>query len=218
MNQKEKARIVCKFLRRRYKHHLLDLKNWHKDNFQLLIATILSQRTRDENTEKASRQLFEIAPTPKAILNLSDKRLQNLIKPSGFYRQKSKKIKQASKMILEEHKGNIPSNREELMRLPGVGYKTADVILCYGFNKKTIPVDVHVAVCSKRIGLTKNTEPEKIRIDMEKIVPGKCKRIINLGFVNFGREICLTRNPRCPICELKKICLYYKNVFSKQKK
>lgn len=217
MNTKSKAKIICSFLRRRYKKHLLDLKNWHDDNFQLLIATILSQRTRDENTEKASKRLFRVASTPKEILSLSDKKLQQLIKPSGFYRQKAKKIKQVSKIILEEYKGKVPSERKELLELPGVGYKTADVVLCYGFNKKTIPVDVHVAVCSRRLGLTKNNEPEKIRFDLEKIVPKECKRIINLGFVNFGREICLTRNPRCKICELKKICLYYKNVLSRKK-
>lgn len=218
MNKKEKAKIICRFLKGRYKNHLLNLKNWHNSNFQLLIATILSQRTRDENTEKAASNLFRVAGTPKAILRLSNKKLQQLIKPSGFYRQKAKKIKQVSRIILEKYKGKVPGTREKLLELPGVGYKTADVVLCYGFGKKTIPVDVHVAVCSKRLGLTENSEPEKIRIDLEKIVPERCKRIINLGFVNFGREICLTRNPRCGICELKKICGYYKNVTSKRKK
>lgn len=218
MEQGEKAKIICRFLKDRYRRHLLDLKNWHDDVFQLLIATILSQRTRDENTEKAAAQLFKIARTPKAILNLNQETLEKLIKPSGFYRQKAKNIKKVSKIILEKYKGNVPSSRTKLLELPGVGWKTADVVLCYGFGKATIPVDVHVAVCSKRLGLTKHTEPEKIRIDLEKIVPENCKRIINLGFVNFGREICLTRNPRCGICELKKICGYYKNVASKRKK
>ena len=211
MNKKDKIRIICRFLRKRYKHHLLDLKNWHKDNFQLLIATILSQRTRDENTEKAAAQLLRVAKTPGAILNLNLRILKTLIKPSGFYRQKAKNIKKVCKILLEKYNGKIPITRAKLLELPGVGYKTADVVLCYGFSKKTIPVDVHVAVCSKRLGLTENSEPEKIRIDLENIVPENCKRIINLGFVNFGREICLTRNPRCSICELKKICIYYKN-------
>ena len=116
------------------------------------------------------------------------------------------------------YKGKVPSTREKLLELPGVGYKTADVVLCYGFNKKTIPVDVHVAVCSNRLGLTKNTEPEKIRIDLENLIPEKCKRIINLGFVNFGKDICLTRNPRCSICKLNKICLYYKYAHSRKKR
>jgi len=218
MNNKNKAKIICKFLKKRYKKHLLDLKNWHEDNFQLLIATILSQRTRDENTEKAASQLFKVASTPEKILKLDNERLQKLIKPSGFYRQKARKIKQVSRIILEVYKGKVPSTREKLLGLPGVGYKTADVVLCYGFNKKTIPVDVHVAVCSRRLGLTKNTEPEKIRIDLERIIPEKCKRVINLGFVNFGREICRTRNPRCAVCELNKICLYYKDASSRKKK
>ncbi len=218
MKVREKAKIICKFLKTRYRKHLLDLKNWHENVFQLLIATILSQRTRDENTEKAARQLFKVAKTPKAILKLQDKKLQELIKPSGFYRQKAKKIKQVSKIILERYKGKVPKTRQELLALPGVGWKTADVVLCYGFNKATIPVDVHVAVCSQRLGLSKNKEPEKIRINLEKIVPENCKRIINLGFVNFGKEVCLTRNPRCSICDLRGICVYYKNAISKRKK
>lgn len=218
MDKREKAKIVCRFLKKRYRKHVLDLGNWHEDKFQLLIATILSQRTRDENTEKASIQLFNVAKTPESISDLPDKRLQQLIRASGFYRQKAKNIKKVSKFIIERYGGKVPAKREELMKLPGVGYKTADVVLCYGFGKNTIPVDVHVAVCSRRLGLTEDSEPEKIRIDLEKIVPEKCKRIINLGFVNFGKEICLTRSPKCDICELKKICVYYKNAISKRKK
>ena len=216
MERGKKARIICRFLRKRYKKHLLDLRNWHDSKFELLIATILSQRTRDENTEKAASQLFQVARTPKAILRLPDRKLQQLIKPSGFYRQKAKNIRKVCKILLEKYKGRIPNTRAKLLELPGVGYKTADVVLCYGFGKKTIPVDVHVAVCSKRLGLTKNTEPEKIRLDLEKIIPEKCKRVINLGFVNFGKEICLTRKPRCSICELKGICNFYENVVSKR--
>ncbi|MBS3090741.1 endonuclease III [Candidatus Pacearchaeota archaeon] len=212
----EKAKIICKFLKKRYMKHLLDLRNWHDNVFQLLIATILSQRTRDENTEKASKQLFQIAKTPKAILRLDNKKLQQLIKPSGFYRQKAKNIKKVCRILLEKYNGKVPSTREKLLELPGVGCKTADVVLCYGFNRATIPVDVHVAVCSQRLGLTKNREPEKIRIDLEKIVPERCKRIINLGFVVFGKEICLTRKPRCSICKLKKICVYYKDAISRR--
>lgn len=218
MNQKSKAKIICRFLKTKYKKHLLDLKNWHDSNFQLLIATILSQRTRDENTEKAAKQLFQEAKTPEAILKLKNNKLQQLIKPSGFYKQKAKNIKKVSKILLEKYNGKVPSTRAKLLELPGVGYKTADVVLCYGFGKAAIPVDVHVAVCSKRLGLTENTEPEKIRYDLEKVVPENCKRIINLGFVNFGKKICRTRNPRCNICKLKTICVYYKNAISKGKK
>jgi len=217
MNNNNKAQIICSFLRRRYKNHVLDLKNWHDDVFQLLIATILSQRTRDENTEKASSSLFKVAGTPGKILSLPSKKLQQLIRPSGFYRQKAKKLKEVSRIILEKYKGRVPTSREELLALPGVGYKTADVVLCYGFGKKTIPVDVHVAVCSRRLGLTKNLDPEKIRIDLENFFPEKCKRIINLGFVNFGRKICRTRNPLCRICELNKICSHYKNATEKRR-
>jgi endonuclease-3 len=209
MDKKEKAIIICRFLRKRYKKHLLDLKNWHDDIFQLLIATILSQRTRDENTERASRQLFNVARTPKAILKLDTNKLQKLIRPSGFFRQKARKIKQVSKIIIERYNGNVPSTREELLALPGVGFKTAAIILCYGYGIPTIPVDTHVNQISKRIGLVKpNADVEDVRQELEKVIPKKDSYIINLGMIQFGKEICKPVKPSCGLCPFIDTCKY----------
>ena len=179
-------------------------------HFQLLISTVLSQRTRDENTAKASKQLFSVARTPKAISKLPLKKIEKLIKPSGPYRQKAFRIKKISKIILKDYKERVPRTREELMKLPGVGYKTSAIVMMYGFNDPIIAVDVHVSVCAQRLGLTKHTDVEKIRKDLEKIFPKSKWYLINYGFVQFGKEICRTRNPKCVICPLNRICDYFK--------
>ena len=207
-NDKQKMKIIVRYLKEHYytKHHL------SKNKFQLLIATILSQRTRDENTERAASRLFSAAKTPEEILKLPTKKLQTLIKPSGPYRQKAKHIQQVCKILIEKYNGGIPHSRDELLALPGVGFKTSAIVLMYGFNIPIIAVDVHVAICSQRLGLTKHKDAEKIRKDLEKLIPKKDWHVINLGFVEFGKEICRTRNPKCLICNLNNICPYGKFV------
>ena len=194
---------IIEILNERYR-----IEFWKEEPFKALVETVLSQRTRDENTEKAASQLFRVADTPKGILKLDQRKIEKLIHPSGFYRQKAKRIKQISKIILEKYKGKVPKTREELMELPGVGGKTADIVLCYAFGKKVIPVDVHVAVVSRRLGFTKNKNPEKIREDLHELIHEKNRRIINYLFVEFGKEICQTRKPLCYKCPIVKLCPY----------
>jgi endonuclease-3 len=194
---------VVRILNKKYK-----IKPWKSDPFKVLITTILSQRTKDEITRKASTQLFRTADTPESILKLSEKQIAKLIKPVGFYNQKAKRIKQICKILLEKYRGKVPRTREELMQFPGVGSKTADVVLCYSFGQDVIPVDVHVAAISKRLGLTKNTSPEKIREDLHKRIPKRLRRIVNHLFVEFGKEICQTRKPKCYVCPIVKLCPY----------
>jgi len=206
---KTKAKILVNFLKKSYSKRFVSAAR--STPFQVLIACILSQRTREENTNKAAAQLFRKARTPKQILKLSNKELERLIKPAGFYRQKTKTIKKLCKILLDKYKGKVPSKREELIKLPGVGDKTASVVLVHGFKQPTIPVDVHVEVVSKRLGLVPaNAKPKQIREILEKLIPKKDQLIVNLSLVHFGREICLTRNPKCEICPLKNICVYYK--------
>ncbi|MEM5834298.1 MAG: endonuclease III [Candidatus Aenigmatarchaeota archaeon] len=183
------------------------IKPWREEPFKLLIGTILSQRTRDEKTSQAWRKLFSKADTPEKILKLDEKEIANLIKEVGFYRQKAKRIKEVSKIIIEKYEGKVPSSRNELMKLPGVGPKTADVVLSYSFGMPVIAVDTHVATISKRLGWTKNDKPEKIREDLHKIVPQKYRLIINSLFVEFGKEICRAK-PRCYLCPIVKFCKY----------
>lgn len=203
---KKNIKLIIDFLESKYGKE----KHFYYNPFKTLITCVLSQRTRDENTEKASRNLFRIAKTPKQILKLPDKKLQQLIKPSGFYRQKAKRIKQISKIILE--KGKVPKTKEELLGLPGVGFKTADVVLMYGYGMPSIPVDTHVNQISKRLGLVdQNAGVEGVRLKLESILPKNKWYLINHGFVRFGQEICLPRNPKCDVCFLLKICPFGKN-------
>lgn len=199
---------IIKILQKKYK-----VKVWKTNPFEILISTVLSQRTRDEVTIEASKRLFRIANTPEKILKLSEKQIIKLIYPVGFYRQKAKRIRKICKILLEKYDGKVPNSREELLELPGVGFKTADVVLCYAFDQTMIPVDVHVAVISQRLGFTRNKNPEKIRQDLHKKIPEKSRRIINIIFVEFGKDICITAKPKCYICPIVKLCPYkYKNL------
>jgi endonuclease-3 len=192
-----KVKIILDFLEKRYGKYIDTSSMKNKEIFELLIETILSQRTRDENSEKAANRLFAIARTPRQISKLPIKKLEKLIRISGPYRQKAKRIKQASKVILEKYKGIVPNNREKLIELPGVGFKTADIVLMYGFNIPSVAVDTHVLKTSKRMGLTDlKDNVEIVREKLESLFPKNKWYLINLGFVSFGKEICKPT----PIC------------------
>ena len=203
----EKMQRVLEFLRNRYGKKIKERMDRNPDLFELLVTTILSQRTRDENTSLASERLFSVVSSPEGILKLDDKKLEELIKPSGTFRQKAKRIKEMSRVLIRDYRDSFPRKRPELLTLPGVGFKTADVVLSYGFGKPVIAVDVHVEVCSKRLGFArKEAEYEEIRASLEELVDEEERFLVNLGFVNFGREICRTRNPKCVECELNDVC------------
>jgi endonuclease-3 len=205
----KKVKKLIGFLEKRYGYPEIGKTS----NFKLLISTVLSQRTRDENTYKASRQLFSVARTPKTLYKLPLNKIEKLIRPSGPYRQKAKRIKEISRIVLEDYKGRVPRTREGLMRLPGVGYKTADIVLSYGFGVPTIAVDTHVNRIPKRLGIVnKKAGVEDVRKKLENNIRGKERFLVNLGLVRFGQEICKPVNPRCRECPLKKICKHYKEV------
>jgi len=200
---------LIKFLKEKYGRDIKIKPSTNHEVFKILITTILSQRTRDENTERAADNLLSKVDTPEKILKLKIKELEGLIRPSGPYRQKAKRIKEVSKIILEKYKGEVPKTREELMELPGVGLKTSNIVLSYGYGKPVIAVDVHVEVTSKRLGIVPlNASVKEVEDKLEELVPVENKWIINLGLVRFGREICITRKPKCYICPLNKICQY----------
>lgn len=208
-----KSAAVVRFIKQRYGVELA--KRWYRDPFKVLIGCVLSQRTREENTDAACRALFAVASTPKRISELPTPVLQRLIKPAGLVRQKAPNIKQICRIILEKHGGKVPASREALMELPGVGLKTANVTLCYGFGQPCIPVDVHVNRISRRIGLI----PREMKLGevgeaLQAIFPRKDWHLINRGFVLFGREICLPRNPRCSICGIKTVCEFGRGLTS----
>jgi endonuclease-3 len=184
-----------------------------ENNFRLLITTILSQRTRDENSIKAAKNLFSVAATPQQILKLKQNHLERLIRSSGFYKEKAKKIRKTCEILIKDFKGKVPRTREELLKLYGVGYKTADIVLSYGFGIPTIAVDTHVNRIPKRIGIVdEKATVEKVKQTLEKYIKGKDRLIVNRGLILFGREICRPINPKCNICPMKKYCKYYKSV------
>ena len=200
-----KSAAVVGFIKQRYGAELAG--RWYRDPFKVLVGCVLSQRTREENTDAACKALFSVASSPQQILELSMPKLRRLIKPAGLTKQKASNIKHICRIILKKHGGKVPESREALMELPGVGPKTADVTLCYGFGKPCIPVDVHVNRISRRIGLV----PRKIKLGevgkvLQTVFPREDWHLVNRGFVLFGREICLPRNPKCDICQIKDVC------------
>lgn len=193
---------IIQTLNKKYKVNV-----WRENPFRVLIFTILSQRTKDEITRRASKKLLKVANSPKKILKLSKKQIEKLIYPVGFYKEKAKKIKKVCKVLLEKYKGKIPKKREELLKLPGVGDKTASCILLYGFGMPTIPVDTHLNRIAKRLKIVpKNFTPKKTREKLEKLISDDLKLITNFLFIKFGKDICKPIKPKCEICPIKKYC------------
>ncbi len=178
-----------------------------KDPFTTLISCLLSLRTKDETTAKASVRLLKKYNTPQKILKLGNKQIEKLIYPVGFYKTKAKRIREICKVLIEKYNGKVPDTFEELIKLKGVGPKTASITVVYGFNKNHhIPVDVHVHVIANRLGWIKTKTPEKSQIELEKIIPKKYWYGINELFVQFGQNICITISPWCSRCPIEKFC------------
>jgi endonuclease III len=182
------------------------------DPFKVLIKTILSQRTRDENTAQASELLFSKYKTPEQIIKAESEEIEKLIRKAGFFRVKAQRIKEVSRMILDDFDGVVPDNLNDLLKLPGVGRKTANCVLVYGFKKKAIPVDVHVHRISNRIGIVNTRYPEETEIELQKIVPKKYWMDINDLFVQLGQDLCRPINPKHMECPINGICDYFLNI------
>lgn len=183
-----------------------------EDPFLVLIATILSQRTRDEMTDRASQQLFAKYDTPQAIARADRADLQRLIKPVGFYRQKSIQIQKVSQVLLDQFGGAVPGTYEELIELPQVGPKTANCVLVYGFGEARIPTDTHVHRVSNRLGLVRTKAPEQTEQRLMRTVPKEYWLHINELFIRFGKTICRPIGPRCAACSFTSFCRYYRTV------
>jgi len=178
----------------------------HKNPFELLVATILSAQCTDKQVNKVTKTLFNELKTPYEFADVDQKKLETLIHPTGFFRNKAKHIIQCSKVLIDQYNGTVPVTLDELVKLPGVGRKTANVILGAAFDTPGIVVDTHVSRISRRLGLTKHTDPVKIEFDLMKIIPKNDWSDFSLRLVYFGREICKARKPDCPSCPLKKLC------------
>lgn len=177
--------------------------------FLVLVSTVLSQRTRDANTLIASESLFSKFNNPKALASAPLKQIEHLIKKSGFYKVKARHIKELSGQILERFGGKVPDSLEELISLSGVGRKTANCVLVYGFGKQAVPVDTHVHRISNRIGLVKTKTPQETETALIRSVPKRYWIELNELMVKFGQKVCLPRNPHCAVCGVALYCDYF---------
>ena len=178
--------------------------------FSILIGTILSARTKDENTTKVVKKLFTRYKSIHALAKAKVKDVEQIIKSIGFYHVKAKRIIQVASIISTEFKGKVPNNLEELLKLPGVGRKTANCVLVYAFDTPAIPVDTHVHRISNRLGLVKTKTPEETELELMKKIPKKYWLEINDTFVMYGQNICKPISPMCDVCKIKNLCKYYK--------
>jgi len=180
--------------------------SYRKDPYQILISCILSLRTKDKTTTVASRRLFRVAASPKTMVKLSPRRLQDLIYPVGFYRNKAKVILGISRKILKDFMGRVPNQIEDLLKLKGVGRKTANLVLGLGYNIPAICVDTHVHRISNRLGWVRTKTPEQTEYALQKIVPKKSWIDLNTALVTFGQNICLPISPWCNRCSVYNFC------------
>jgi endonuclease-3 len=183
--------------------------------FRVLITTILSQRTRDENTDQAAAALFAVYKTPREIANANTGEIEKLIKKAGFFRVKAKRVKEVSRIIHEDYDDVVPDDIEELLGLPGVGRKTANCVIVYGFRKSAIPVDVHVHRISNRLGLVHTKNPDETEFELAKIVPESYWLDLNEKFVRFGQDICRPIGPKHEECPLNYLCDFYNEIKEK---
>ncbi len=180
-------------------------KSIRSSPFRILISVLISSRTKDEVTKSASERLFSIADKPEDILKLGADRVSELIYPVGFFRQKGRNIvKIAEKLI--ENGGKVPSDLNSLVSLPGVGRKTANLVLSLAFNIPTISVDIHVFRISKRIGWANGGVPEIVENELKKVFPETLWRRVNQTLVGFGQTICKPVNPLCSVCSISTQC------------
>jgi len=179
----------------------------HKNAFELTIATILSAQTTDVGVNKATPALFKAFPTPKALASASLTEIEPLIRTTGFYRAKAKNIQGAARVLVEKFHGKVPQTIEELTALPGVARKTANVVLGSWFGIAAgIVVDTHVLRLSRRLELTKATDPKKVEQDLMKIIPQDRWIQFSHELIHHGRQVCIARKPHCVDCTLEKLC------------
>jgi len=201
---------VLKILKKEYKKYknpiVTEVAEETRDPFKILISTVLSLRTKDAVTREASKKLFKRAKKPEDILKLSEREIQRLIFPVGFYRTKAKNIKKISMELIDRFNGKVPDNIEELLSLPGVGRKTANLVVTLSFDKMGICVDTHVHRISNRFGYVKTKTPEATEIELRKKLPKKWWKEYNDILVTWGQNVCTPISPRCSQCPVYKYC------------
>jgi len=186
MNQPENLEKVINIFQKNYK--LIPLEIFEKDPYKSLVSTIMSSRTNDDTTLKAAARLFNKAPDFESLGKLTREEIEKLIYPVGFYKNKAKHLSFLPSLIKQKHNGHVPQTQEELMLLPGVGLKTANLVLSRTFGKPTIAVDTHVHRISNLLGWVKTKNPTETEKELTKIIPEKYRQDLNRLFVSIGRQ------------------------------
>ena len=176
------------------------------DPFKILVATVLSLRTKDEVTAKVAERLFQVADTPEKLLKLEEDEIASLIYPVGFYRRKAKNLKEIAKILIEKYGGKVPDDLEELLKLPGVGRKTANLVITLGYGKPGICVDTHVHRIMNRLGYVKTKTPEETEFALREKLPREFWIEINDLLVSLGQHICHPTSPKCSQCPIEPYC------------
>ncbi|MBE6852056.1 MAG: endonuclease III [Ruminococcus sp.] len=215
MNEKEKALKICSELKKIYPAAECTLS--YSKPYELLIATRLSAQCTDARVNIVTKELFKKYTSLESFASADEKELEDAVRPCGFYRTKAKSIKEMAKKIISDFDGEVPDTMEKLISLPGVGRKTANLILGDVYGKPAIVTDTHCIRITGRLGLTENSDPYKVEKDLRAVIPENegsdfCHRL-----VSFGREICKARKPLCDICTLSEVCSYYQKNAENQK-
>ncbi len=176
--------------------------------FTLLVAVVLSAQATDKGVNKATPALFALADTPEKMVALGEDKIRDLIKTIGLYKTKAKNVYLLSQMLIDHHHGQVPQTRDELVKLPGVGRKTANVVLNIFFGQPTIAVDTHIFRVSNRTGLAPGKTVEQVEAKLERVIPDEFKRHSHHWLILHGRYICTARKPGCPECRVRDLCAY----------
>lgn len=203
--KKRFAGRVVRALRRDYP--IADCALIHDSPEQLLFATILSAQCTDERVNLVTRELFQLCPTPFELARMPIKKIESLIQSTGFFRNKAKNLKRCAETLVNEHNGKVPRDLDELVKLAGVGRKTANVVLGTAFGMATgVVVDTHVGRISRRLGLTTETDPVKVERDLMKVLPKKEWVMYSHRVIHHGRNVCTARRANCDDCGMNKFC------------
>ena len=202
--KRERAAHILSELRTLYPEAKTELS--HRSPFELLISTILSAQATDKSVNAATPALFERYPDANAMAQAEPEDLIPYIKTIGLYRNKAKNCAATAKKLAEDFAGEVPDSFEEIMGLPGVGRKTASVVLANAFGRPAIAVDTHVGRLARRLDLTKETNPDKVQDALEKFFPRESWIFLHNALIFHGRRVCLARNPNCEACALSPLC------------
>lgn len=178
----------------------------YSDNYTLLVAVVLSAQTTDKSVNKVTEKLFKLAPTPEKMIKLGQEKVEEIIRPIGLSKNKSKNVIELSKMLVENFDGKVPGTMKELLSLTGVGRKTANVVLNVAFGEKVMPVDTHVLRVSQRIGFSDCETPDEMEKVLVEKIPSKYMQHAHHWLILHGRYVCIARAPRCEECVIKDIC------------